>query len=185
MNHKFIKTLAVVVLFFFSWTFGGVFQVAYAIDNLPQTPSNTDSSRTPKSEERFQKAIEEIGEILENPTIDGETKASRVKAKRAEIEDLDIDIRKQFAQTEKKLKDAGLPQEILQRHHKFVKHYEDNLNELKDNLEGFQKSRSEAWAEKAKAHLKKVKPPKKHKPLDPNKVRSGPVAAMAAFTRSG
>ena len=170
MNHKLIKSLAIIVLFFFSWTFAGLFQVVYAVDNLPQTSNNTHSSRTPKSEERFQKAIEEIEGILENPAIDREAKASRAKAKRAEIEDLDVEIRKQFAETEKKLKDAGLPQEILQRHHKFVKNYEDNLNELKDNLDGFQKSGSEAWAEKARSHLKKVKPPKKHKPLDPNKL---------------
>ena len=170
MNKKLLKSLAIVALFFFSWTFAGVFQFAYAIDNLPQTSSNTDSSRTPKSVERFQRAIEEVEEILEDPSIDGEAKARKVKVKKGEIVELDKEIRKQFSETEKKLRNAGLPDEILQRHYRFVKHYEDNLNELKDNLEGFQKSRSEAWAEKAKAHLKKVKPPKKHKPLDPNKL---------------
>lgn len=170
MNHNFFKLLSIIVLFLFSWTFAGVFQVAYAIDNLPQTSNNTHTSRTPKSEERFQKAIEEIGEILEDPAIDREAKVAKVKEKRGEIENLDTEIRKQFSETEEKFKDAGLPNEILQRHYKFVKHYEDNLNELKDNLEGFQKSRSEAWAEKAKAHLRKVKPPKRHIPLDPNKL---------------
>ena len=173
MNDMRLKIVAVVVLFFFSWTFAGVFQVAYAIDNLPQSSSNTDSSRTPKSEERLQKAIEEIEEVLENPVIDRKTKASRVKAKRAEIEDLDVEIRRQFAETEKKLKDAGLPQEILQRHHKFVKHHEDNFNELKANLNSIEKTKGlavEVEIEKAKQHLQKIKPPKKHTPLDPNKL---------------
>jgi DNA-binding transcriptional MerR regulator len=173
MNRNFSKLLAIIVLVFFSWTFAGVFQVAYAIDNLPQTSNNTHSSRTPKSEERFQKAIEEIGEILEDPVTDRETKASKVKAKKGEIEELDKEIRKQFAETEKKLREARLPDEILQRHHKFVKHYEDNLNELKANLDSIEKTKGlavEVEIEKAKKHLQRVKPPKKHIPLDPNKL---------------
>ena len=173
MNPKLLKSLAIIVLFFFSWTFAGVFQVAYAVDNLPQTSNNTDSSRTPKSEERFQRVIEEIEEALEDPAIDRETKASRVKAKRAEIENLDKEIRKQFAETEKKLRDGGLPNEILQRHHKFVKHYDDNLNELKANLDSIEKTKGlavEVEIEKTKQHLQRVKPPKKHTPLDPDKL---------------
>jgi len=173
MNRNFSKLLAIIVLVFFSWTFAGVFQVAYAIDNLPQTSNNTHSSRTPKSEERFQKAIEEIGEILEDPSTDREAKAAKVKEKKAEIENLDTEIRKQFAETEKKLREARLPNEILQRHHKFVKHYEDNLNELKANLDSIEKTKGlavEVEIEKAKKHLQRVKPPKKHIPLDPNKL---------------
>ncbi len=170
MNHKFLKKLAIVVLFFFSWTFAGISSFAYAVDNLKDPAPQNQPSRTPKSEERFQKAIEEIAEILENPVIDREAKAAKVKAKRAEIENLDTEIRKQFAETEKKLRDAGLPSEILQRHHKFVKHYEDNVTELKGNLDAFEKAGTEVWAEKIRAHLEKVKPPKKHIPLDPNKL---------------
>ncbi|PIV20899.1 MAG: transglutaminase [Deltaproteobacteria bacterium CG03_land_8_20_14_0_80_45_14] len=174
MNHKVFKPIAIVVLFFFSWTFAGVFQVAYAVDNLPQTSNNTDSSKTQKSEERFQKAIEEITEILENPATDRETKASKAKAKKGEIEELDKEIKKQFAETEKKLREAGLPHDILQRHHKFVKHYEDNLNELKANLDDIERAgtglAAEVEIEKAKKHLQRVKAPRKHIPLDPNKL---------------
>jgi len=173
MNHKIFKPIAIAVLFFFSWTFAGVCQVAWAVDNLPPSTTNTQSPHTPKPEEKFQKAIEEIEGILEAPSIDREAKVAKVKAKRTEIDDLDTDIRKQFAQTEKKLKDAGLPQEILQRHHKFVKHYDDNLKELKANLDAIEKTKGlvvEVEIEKTKRHLQRVKPPKKHKPLDPNKL---------------
>lgn len=174
MNHKLLKSLAIIVLFFFLWTFAGIYNFAYAVDNLPQPSNNTQQAQTPKSEERFQKAIEEIGEILEDPVTDRETKASKAKAKRVEIEDLDKEIRKQFAETEKKLKDANLPDEILQRHYKFLKHYEDNLNELKTNLDAIEKAGTETEVknevEKTKAHLEKVKPPKRHIPLDPNKL---------------
>ncbi len=174
MRRYLFKSLSIIVLFFFSWTFAGFFQFAYAIDNLPQPSEESHRSHKPGAEERFQKTTEEIGEILEDATIDRQTKANRVRAKRSEIEELDRDIRKQFAETEKKLTEAGLPDEILQRHQKFVKHYEDNLNELKANLDDIQRAGKELAVEveieKAKRHLERVKPPKKHTPLDPNKL---------------
>ena len=72
------------------------------------------------------------------------------------------------------LKEKGLPPEILERHYKFVKHYDDNLKELNDNLDAIDKSRTKTEADaaigKAKAHLEKVKMPSKHVPLDPNKL---------------
>lgn len=67
----------------------------------------------------------------------------------------------------------NLPKEILDRHYKFVKYYEDNLKELKTNLNAVElytvdsKQGKEAFR-KAKLHLEKVKPLKKHIPLDPN-----------------
>jgi hypothetical protein len=114
--------------------------------------------------------IEEVGKIgrLEDE------KKTKLKTKKAEIEGLDLEIKKQFTETEKKLKDAGLPQEILDRHYKFVKHYEDNLNELKANLDAIDKAKTKEQeakeVEKIRSFLEKVKPPKKHIPLDPNKL---------------
>ena len=59
------------------------------------------------------------------------------------------------------LKEKGLPPEILERHYKFVKHYEDNLKELNDNLDAIDKSKKKSDAEaaigRAKSHLEKVK----------------------------
>jgi hypothetical protein len=171
MNSKLLKLL--VVVFFFSWTFAGICNFAYAIDNLEESSPQNQPSQTPKPEEKFQKAIEDVGTTLEDPSIDITSKKAKIKAKREEIEVLDGEIRKQFAETEKKLKDAGLPQEILQRHYKFIKHYEDNLNELKTNLDAIEKTKGlavEVEIEKAKKHLQRVKPLKKHIPLDPNKL---------------
>ncbi len=170
MKSKLLKSLALVALFFFSWTFGGIYSFAYAVDNLKDSTPVSRPLRTPGAEEKFQRSIEDIEQILEDQSADLATKQRKIKAQKEGIESLDGEIRKQFAETEKKLKDANLPEEILQRHYKFVKHYEDNLNELKENLDGFQKSGSEAWAEKARAHLRKAKPPKRHIPLDPNKL---------------
>lgn len=56
-----------------------------------------------------------------------------------------------------------------------MKHYEDNLAELKANLDGHEKAqkaqdkeRAKEYLRKTKLHLEKTKAPSKHIPLDPN-----------------
>ena len=174
MNHKFFKPIAIAVLFFFSWTFAGICNFAYAVDNLPQASNSAAPSQTPKPEDKFQKAIEDIGAILDDQSIDTVTKKAKIKTKKDEIGLLDVEIKNQFTQTEKKLKSANLPAEILSRHYNFVKYYEDNLNELMANINAIENAATDtqvrAEVDKTKAHLDRVKPPKKHIPLDPNKL---------------
>jgi hypothetical protein len=140
------------------------------------------------SGERFEKALEAIrenvGRLEKKHALSGVEGADKgeddakergiIKTKRAEIESADSEFRKEFVATEKKLKDAKLPKEILDRHYKFVKHYEDNLKELKTNLAGIEQgAKSKGYREsikKAKAHLEKTRTPSKHVPLDPNKL---------------
>jgi hypothetical protein len=178
-----IKVISVIVLFFFCWTFAGGFDVAYAVKNSSQhtvdssqenPTKNTQQSKTQKPEEKFQKTLEDIENILADTSTDTDTKKNKLKTKKSEIESLDVEIKKQFSDTEKKLKDEGLPNEILERHYDFVKNYDDNLSELKNNLDAIDKAKTkaevEAEVEKTKKFLEKVKPPKKHVPLDPNKL---------------
>src|SRR6266545_2649272 len=173
MFRRYSKTIAAVVLCFFTWTSGGVFSVAHAAqDAVKKEKAKEQQKRAEGPEERLAKTTEELQEALADSKADIETKKQRLKAAKTEIEALDPEIRKQFAETEKKLKDAKLPDEILQRHYKFVKHYDDNLAELKGNIDRIEKAKdkaeAEAGIEKAVKHLKKVKAEKKHKPLDPN-----------------
>jgi len=199
MRHNFLKSIAIVVLVFFSWTFGGGADIAFAMKsaeerklgssegkaNNSSSQQTKDSSqvsgirdqqteRKQKTEEKLQKAVEDIERTLADTVADPGTKKARLKTKKTEIEGHDVEIRKEFAETEKKLKDSKLPDEILQRHYKFVKHYEDNLKELKTNLDAVDKAKTKAEAdsniEKTKKHLGKVKAPRKHQPLDPNKL---------------
>jgi len=175
MNHRFFRPIAIIVLSFFLWTFGGVFDIAYAFKNSDQQSAiSHQQSKTQRPEEKFQKVIEDIEETLADTGTDTETKKAKVKAEKTEIESLDVEIRKQFRETEKKLKDSKLPDEILQRHYKFVKHYEDNLTELKANLDNIEKAKDKAEVEvkveETKRFLEKTKPPSKHKPLDPDKL---------------
>ncbi len=207
---RMLRIIAAVTLFFFAWSFLPIYAaVAYAAEGKAQS---ADPSQSPlakggsrgvgqMSGERFEKALDAI---RENVSRAGEKvgkaddKAGRgdaatgeidaIKKQRAAIEAADVEFKKEFAATEKKLKDAKLPQEILDRHAKFVTHYEDNLKELKTNLDDVEKLKADnrqlrAALSKAKAHLEKTKAPSKHVPLDPNNLPNRMVKAKARAPR--
>ena len=173
MFRRHSRVIAAVVLGFFTWTSGGVFSVAHAaVDAVKKGKTQVQQQKTEGTEERFSRLTEELTTALADPKGDVEGKKKRLVAGRSEIEALDADIRKQFAETEKKLKDAKLSDEILQRHYKFVKHYDDNLAELKRTIGRVEKAQTreevKAEVEKTLQHLEKVKAPSRHQKLDPN-----------------
>ena len=197
-----LKIAAGVTLAFFVWSYGPIWQaVAFAATpkgqgsgvkgQVGRTGVSPVSQQT--SSDRFEKALEDIREKVgraDDKAGRGETAAGEIeaiKAKRTEIEKLDIELKKEFAATEMKLKNANLPKEILDRHYKFVKHYEDNFKELNTNLAGIEQgAKSKGFKEaiqRAKLHLEKTKPPKKHVPLDPNKLPHRMVKAKARLPR--
>ena len=197
-----LRIFSVITLFFFCWSFLPLYAaVAYAAEKQgagsrpdkigAKGSGSADPSQSPlgkggsrgvgtTSGDRFEKALEAIRENVSkagDKADKGEDDAKEreiIKNKRAEIESADSEFRKEFAATEKKLKDAKLSQEILIRHYNFVRHYEDNFKELKTNLDDVEKATTKADRKakitKAKAHLEKTKTPSKHVPLDPNKL---------------
>jgi hypothetical protein len=169
-----MKAVSAVVLFFFTWTFGGLFDIAYAAKISNQQSVNSHQPKEQKPEEKFEKTLLALEQVLTDTSLDADTKKSKVRGKKAEVDSLDIEIRKQFSSTEKKLKDEGLPPEILERHDTFTSKYDTNLTELKNNLDAIDKAKdkkeTDSAVEKTKQFLEKVKPPKKHTPLDPNKL---------------
>jgi hypothetical protein len=174
MLRKYSRTIAAVVLGFFTWTSGGVFSVAHAAQDAVKNgkAQEQQQKKAEGAEERFSRLTEELTGVLADPKGDVEGKKQRLTAAKGEIAALDVDIRKQFAETEKRLKDAKLPAEILERHYRFVKHYDDNLAELKGNIERVEKAKGkvevEAEVEKTRQHLERVKAPSRHQKLDPN-----------------
>ncbi len=200
--YRFLRVLSSITLFFFCWTFLPLYSaVAFAVEKPPvrkgdpsQSPLGNDTTplKSPlgregnrgvgvTSSERFEKALEDIREKVGKAEVkagrgeDDKAERDAIKSRRAEIESLDADLKKEFSATEKKLKDAKLPKEILDRHYKFVKHYEDNLKELKTNLAAIENPSAtsqelRAALSKAKQHLERTKTPSKHVPLDPNKL---------------
>lgn len=172
MRHRILRAVTFLIIFFFAWTMGGMFNIAYAAYNEIQKPA-ADQKQSLKPEEKFQKAVDSLKDVISRKAS-WSNRRSELKEKRNAIESLDVEIKSQFAETEKKLRNAGLPQEILQRHYNFVKHYEDNLKELRANLDAADIAKTdtefETHAQKIRQHLEKTSPPRKHKPLDPNKL---------------
>lgn len=180
-----LRIIAFLTLCLFCWTFAGGVDIAYAIknsDRIQVASSKTESNqkitsnqqpKPPRPETKFQKTIDDIAGIVSDTSTDTDIKKNKLKGKKSEIESLDFQIKKQFSDTEKFLKKKNLPPEILDRHYKFVRHYEDNLKDLNDNLDAIDKSKTKSDADaalrRAKAYLEKVKPPKR-KPLDPNQL---------------
>lgn len=175
-HYCILRIISFVVLFFFSWTFGGLFDIAYAVKISDQQSvfGGQQKQKQKRAEEKLNDVLDDIKSILADTSIDIDSKKNKLKTKKADIDAFDAEIRRQFAETEKKLKDAGLPQKILKRHYDFVNKYEDNFEELKNNLDAIDKAQTDAEVdsviEKTKTHLKKLKPPKKYKPLNPNKL---------------
>lgn len=199
--RTFFRTLRIfsaITLFFFCWTYMPLYAaVAWAAEPRKRNADygmQNETQKTATTGERFEKALEEIREKVakaeEKAAKDKDVTAeiTEVKKQRLEIEKIDSELRDEFNSTEKKLKDAKLPKEILDRHYKFVKHYEDNLAVLKANLEEVGKyavgsKQGKEALKKAKAHLDKTKPPTKHVPLDPNKLPFRTVKAKERVPR--
>jgi len=174
MFRKYSRIIAAIVVVFFTWTSAGVCGIANAavIESKKKSIEKPVTTKTTSPEEKLQKVTEELQETLANSKSDLGKKKEKVKAAKSAIEAADPEIRKEFAATEKKLKDAKLPAEILERHRKFVKHYNDNLAELRNNIGRVEKAKNKAEMEteigKVEKHLKKIKAPSRHSKFDPN-----------------
>jgi len=176
MFRRHSRTIAAVVLCFFTWTSGGVFSVAHAAQDAIKKgkAKEQQQNKAEGAEERFSRLTEELTVLLADPNANVESKKRRLISGKGEIDALDVDIRKQFAETEQRLKDAKLPAEILARHTIMVKHYEVNLAELKGNVERVEKSSDKKEVEEAlqkmRQHLDKVKAHTKSNSLNPKRL---------------
>ena len=174
MFRKHARIISVIVLGFFTWTSGGVFSIAHAaqLDAKQHKAKAAQQKKAEAPEERFSKITADLESSLADPKTAIAGRKARLFADRDEINTLDGRMRAEFAATEQKLIAAKLPAEILERHHKFVKQYDDNLNELKSNIALVEKAKDDAEAETAlrriQDHLKRTKAPSRHQKLDPN-----------------
>lgn len=173
MFRRHSRLIATVALSFFTWTSGGLFSLAHAAKaEVRKVKSEAPARKAEGAEERFAKLTEELTAELHDQKTTHEQKKQRLSARKGEIDTLDVAIRAELAATEKKLKDAKLPPEILARHQKFVKHYDDNLAELKGNIAKVEAAKDETAVkveiDKALTHLQKTNAPSRHQKLDPN-----------------
>ena len=89
------RIIAAIVMFFFTWTSGGVFSIAHAaVDAAKKSKTQEQQQKKSESpEERFSKITEELEGTLADINADTAGKKARLKAGRDEINTLDIDIR--------------------------------------------------------------------------------------------
>jgi len=181
------------MIFFCTWQFCELYNYAYAFQDIPQRPG--EQIRTTAGE--FEGDIEDINALLQRLSSKAEAdeeieqEVKNLTKKMKALKKLDKEIRKEFKETEKKLKKAGLPPEILKRHRDMVRHYEQNLQELKDQVKEikglkeevkrFRKGKNKAKEKEkekefkakvleAEKSLKKKIKKKEHKKLDPGKL---------------
>lgn len=188
MRTLFRALVTIVTLAFFSWTYLPLYQIAaYAAVSKHESKNIKSVSKKQKPEERLEQLLDDLkektGKAQEKAAKREDTTSDikEIKSRKTEIDALDADLRKDFAATEKRLRDANLPKEILNRHNAFVKNYEDSLAELKANFDAIEKAKTPSALTtelaKTRKHLDRVKPPKKHIPLDPNKLPNRIVKA--------
>jgi transglutaminase-like putative cysteine protease len=183
--YRALRFISAIVLFFFVWTFGPIWQaVAFAAESRKTSgvkregTTRAADTRLVTSGEKFEKNLESIRELV-NAAAEKSNKGQEpfaeldaIKAKKAQIETIDAELKSEFAVTEKRLKDAKLPQVILDRHAAFVKNYEKNLAQLASEIDDIDNAKTasdrKAKIEKARLHLDKTKKPSIHRKLDPN-----------------
>src|SRR6266704_805827 len=97
------RIIAAIVMFFFTWTSGGVFSIAHAAVDAAKKGKVAEAVKKQADgpEERFAKLTGDLEDTLADPKADVDKKRQRLSAGKAEMETLDVDIRKQFAETEK------------------------------------------------------------------------------------
>jgi hypothetical protein len=126
-----------IVIAFFSWTFLSLWEIpaAYAAEKKQKSVASSQKPggmqkaepRPQTTGEKFEKNLESIHEQInraEEKSRKGKEpvdEINAIKSRKSEIEAIDAELKTEFAATEKKLKDAHLSSEILDRHHKFVK----------------------------------------------------------------
>jgi hypothetical protein len=183
-----LRMVGVITLFFFSWSYLPLYQLAYAATQEKQgTKAQPQKSEKQQPADRLEKILADLHESTSQAAekaakgANASSEVESIKARRADLDAIDTDLKKEFSTTEQKLKSANLSKDILSRHYKFVKNYENNLAELKANIETIDKAKtpSEVTTALAKTqkHLDIVKPPKKRKPFDPNKLPNRIVKA--------
>lgn len=184
-----LKMVGIITLFFFTWSYLPLFHfVTYAATQDKQTIK---AQPQKAGKQQFAEKLEKLLDDLKADTSKAEGKAAQgedtssevesIKARKAEIAAVDADLKKEFAATEQKLKSANLSKDILARHYKFVESYENNLAELKANLDSIEKAKTPSALTseivKTQKHLAKIRPLKKKKVLDPNKLPNRIVKA--------
>jgi hypothetical protein len=129
---------------------------------------------------------------------DAGTERHELKQLRQTLKQLDAAAQEDFAQVEQHIHEHHLPSVILERHQAMVEHYQQALQNLTNELDGFETSGNDnsrlAHAQKAKARLKAQRNQRPQQPFDPHQLPNvtlkpqpdrKPKENKAAFIQAG
>ncbi|WP_321529743.1 transglutaminase domain-containing protein [uncultured Desulfuromonas sp.] len=171
MFSRTLKNIAFVTVLFFSWTSAGGATLAHAVSINSQQVTNTSGQPETSPEEQLATLIAEIETTLADPGDDLKQVRKDLREKLKEVDRLDREIRQGFDKTHQKLFQAGVDETIFQRHERFIATYENNIAELKQNIQELttptDRSNFSLAAETAMTHFKKAITPKRYQQLDP------------------
>ena len=118
-----LRILSGIVLFFFAWSYLPLYScVAFAADSHKAPAASSKGTaraaepRPVTSGEKFEKTLDDIRQKLRwaedksRAGVEPTPEIEVIKSKKAEIESIDAELKAEFAATEKKLKDAKLPE---------------------------------------------------------------------------
>ncbi|MEN8135668.1 MAG: transglutaminase-like domain-containing protein [Thermodesulfobacteriota bacterium] len=177
-----LRFISAVSLFFFMWSFAGLRDVALAAKDGLDTPALKQErmkkelvAKGKRPEVKLEKAVADIEKIVNGyakKKTGAERKAEKekLKLKKKEIQAHDLELRKQFAETERRIIERKLSKTKLKVHREFVKAYEADLAALNRRLDAVEQAKTTKDTgreiEIFKAYIKKVKVEKKRPKID-------------------
>jgi hypothetical protein len=174
--------MSAVSLFFFMWSFAGLRDVALAAKNGVDTPALKQERmakelavRGNRPEAKLEKAVGDIERIVKDygkkiSADERQTAKEELKLKKQEIQALDVEMKKQFAETEQRIIKKKLSPKKLQLHRDFVKKFEADFAALNRRLEAVEKAATvveiDQQIELFRNYIKSVKVEKKRPKID-------------------
>jgi hypothetical protein len=174
--------MSAVSLFFFMWSFAGLRDVALAAKNGVDTPALKQermakelAARGNRPEARLEKAVGDIERIVRDygkkkSADERQAAKEALKLKKQEIQALDTEMKKQFAETEQRIIKKKLSPKKLQIHREFVKEFESDFAALNRRLEAVEKAATveeiDQQIELFRNYIKSVKVEKKRPKID-------------------
>jgi hypothetical protein len=136
-------------------------------------PDNSAETRLSRTLQRIEDKLARTEEKLQKHQ-DASAERHELKQLRQTLRQLDATALEDFAQVERHIQDHHLDPVILERHQAMVDHYQQELQNLNDELEGIEASRDDnsrlAHAKKAKEQLKAQQNKRSQQPFDPNQL---------------
>ena len=138
MPERYIRRITWALLPIILWTFAGgpAYAALAATEQAREAQRDAARKALPRD---FDDVVAELGAALKAVEADDGGALEKTKSLRAEIEERDVALRKEFADVEAMIRDKGLPEEILQRHRDFVTEYDKRLSSVKAGLDNVER----------------------------------------------